>query len=514
MKLKGQNWVKIIQWESFIGPEDKRLKDFMLRLFRNIKARGKIWKVFECLCCCLLNMTWLIYSLNGSMKLGGMWDFILMNLLRENYWILRFRKTLRTVIHQCVKCRRFTAKSVSVKSVVGIDLTGSLVLKNRRKVWIVIFTCAVYRAVHLELVTSLSTDTFLQAFRRFVARRGRPYVVYSGTNFRGSSRALRNLHITVVQSESTKKNINWKFIPPSLWGDKRFLVNLDWNLRNTILCDTESLMNSRPLTENVEDLNPLTSVLFLHDLKKKVSLQERYRFRQRIREDLLRRFRAEYFGFLRQETRRRSKTRPIMRVNWPLARVMEVYHGRDGTVRVAKLRKEALESLRFSTWKYANKINIEKNGTPPLPVPSLDDKGGGGAIRKKKKKNGKTANLASEAKEILKCMLMELASGAKGLVAGVPWGKIERSAKRRHDWKVRYGNLEGCELEAWKHRYLSTLVILKIYMTTPVDSRKSSNSLRSLLGTSITPHVVADVDATEFWDGVGWEHEGIDTCHL
>ncbi|UYV78489.1 hypothetical protein LAZ67_16001717 [Cordylochernes scorpioides] len=126
----------------------------------------------------------------------------------------------------------------------------------------------------------------------------------------------------------------------------------------------KSLMNSRPLTymsEDVEDLSPLTPALFLHDLKEigvpdldsieRSSLQKRYRFRQRLREDLRKRFRTEYFGFLRQETRRRSKTRPIKvgdlvligqdnakRVNWPLARVVEVYPGRDGPVRVAKLR--------------------------------------------------------------------------------------------------------------------------------------------------------------------------------
>ncbi|UYV63367.1 hypothetical protein LAZ67_2003864 [Cordylochernes scorpioides] len=91
--------------------------------------------------------------------------------------------------------------------------------------------------------------------------------------------------------------------------------------------------------------------LSIWTLLKGASLQKRYRFRQRLREDLRKRFRMEYFGFLRQETRRRSKTRPIKvgdlvligqdnakRVNWPLARVVEVYPGRDGPVRVAKLR--------------------------------------------------------------------------------------------------------------------------------------------------------------------------------
>ncbi|UYV63815.1 hypothetical protein LAZ67_2005744 [Cordylochernes scorpioides] len=398
--------VRVIQRESFTGPEDKRLKDFklccdslgLLRVKTKISRRQDLEG---------FRMPLLLPSDHDLVYLLIRWKHetwghvglqTLMNLLREDYWILKFRRTVRRVIHQCVKCRRFMAKSGSVESVelpenrvrdasifevVGIDLTGPLVLRNRRKVWIVIFTCAVYRAVHLELVTSLSTENFLQAFRRFVARRGRPYVVYSdnGTNFRGASRALGNLDNAVVQSESTKQNINWKFIPPSApwWGGwwerligllKQLLrkilgqARLEFEKLYTIICDTESLMNSRPLTymsEDVEDLSPLTPALFLHDLKEigvpdldsieRASLQKRYRFRQRLREDLRKRFRTEYFGFLRQETKRRSKTRPIKvgdlvligqdnakRVNWPLARVVEVYPGRDGPVRVAKLR--------------------------------------------------------------------------------------------------------------------------------------------------------------------------------
>lgn len=62
--------------------------------------------------------------------------------------------------------------------VTGIDYAGPLFLKDQ-KAYIYLFTCAVYRAVHLELVTSLSTEGFLEALRRFIARRGRPSVIYS-----------------------------------------------------------------------------------------------------------------------------------------------------------------------------------------------------------------------------------------------------------------------------------------------------------------------------------------------
>ena len=47
------------------------------------------------------------------------------------------------------------------------------------KVYICLFTCASTRAVHLEVVTDLSEETFLQAFRRFAARRSLPRLVIS-----------------------------------------------------------------------------------------------------------------------------------------------------------------------------------------------------------------------------------------------------------------------------------------------------------------------------------------------
>lgn len=63
--------------------------------------------------------------------------------------------------------------------------------KKKKKVWIVLYTCEVYRAIHLELVTALATDTFLQSFRRCITRRGRPTTVCSdnGTNFVGADKA-------------------------------------------------------------------------------------------------------------------------------------------------------------------------------------------------------------------------------------------------------------------------------------------------------------------------------------
>ena len=51
------------------------------------------------------------------------------------------------------------------------------------------------KAVHIELVSELTTKAFLACLRRFIARRGKPRVVWSdnGTNFLGASRELKEL---------------------------------------------------------------------------------------------------------------------------------------------------------------------------------------------------------------------------------------------------------------------------------------------------------------------------------
>ena len=81
----------------------------------------------------------------------------------------------------------------------ALDLFGPFEVKVKRKTikeaWCCIFTCMTSRAVHLELCTDKSTDTFLMAFRRFVCLRGHPKLVWSdrGTNFVGSQRYLHEM---------------------------------------------------------------------------------------------------------------------------------------------------------------------------------------------------------------------------------------------------------------------------------------------------------------------------------
>ncbi|GFY55658.1 integrase catalytic domain-containing protein [Trichonephila inaurata madagascariensis] len=107
----------------------------------------------------------------------------------------------------CIICKRFNAKPISVSEgllpqnrvkdaaifeIIGLNLAGPLILKNREKNWILILTRAVNRATNLEILTSASTESFLLGLRRFTVRRGRPSVIYldNGINCKGCYQLL------------------------------------------------------------------------------------------------------------------------------------------------------------------------------------------------------------------------------------------------------------------------------------------------------------------------------------
>ena len=61
----------------------------------------------------------------------------------------------------------------------GIDFAGPLLVsdKEHAKYYVYLFTCAVTRAVHLEIVDSLGVDSFIHAFRCFCALRDLPGLI-------------------------------------------------------------------------------------------------------------------------------------------------------------------------------------------------------------------------------------------------------------------------------------------------------------------------------------------------
>ncbi|KAL0188999.1 hypothetical protein M9458_016098, partial [Cirrhinus mrigala] len=159
--------------------------------------------------------------------------------IRRHYWILRGREAVRRFQHTCPECRRWRGKpSVPLMSDLpcarlqlykpafhsgGMDCFGPFLIKIGRRTekrWGVLFKCLTTRAVHLDLLPSLSTDSFLMALRRFIARRGTPAQLWSdqGTNFRGGERELREAYAALapdLQRHLVRQKIQFCFNPPA-----------------------------------------------------------------------------------------------------------------------------------------------------------------------------------------------------------------------------------------------------------------------------------------------------------
>ena len=157
-----------------------------------------------------------------------------MAVIREKYWIPTLRKLVKSVRSTCWGCKRFRALPVRAPppgllpkertdirgafEVIGTDFAGPILYKLRNKkegkAYMVIFSCSLSRAVHLELVTNLETTTFLPCLRRLIARRGRPSVIYSDieTTFVKAAKWLTQ----VIRDEEynvllESHDIKWKF---------------------------------------------------------------------------------------------------------------------------------------------------------------------------------------------------------------------------------------------------------------------------------------------------------------
>lgn len=160
----------------------------------------------------------------------------------------------------------------------GVDYAGPFIIHYKAgrgykliKAYICLFVCMSTKAIHFELTTELSKESFLTAFRRFISRRGKPKKMYSdnGKNFVAAEKELTALHSFLNQKFYTISEIlenegfSWKFIPVyaphfgGIWeaGVKQNKVHLKKMMNNinltfeqfyTILCQIEAILNSRP----------------------------------------------------------------------------------------------------------------------------------------------------------------------------------------------------------------------------------------------------------------------------
>lgn len=190
--------------------------------------------------CHLTNL--LIQNIHLTNGHGG--NTLTTRILRENYWIPSVNQRIKKIIRQCVVCIRWHAKTLQPAmadlpaervcpaptfSKTGEDLCGPFNIKASRikfdkiiKIWVAVFICLVTKAVHLEIVSDLSTEHFLAAFSRFCNRRGCPCLVMSGngTNFVGASRKLKETWNQILKESSNSRNTMeiHSNLQPHFWG--------------------------------------------------------------------------------------------------------------------------------------------------------------------------------------------------------------------------------------------------------------------------------------------------------
>ena len=252
----------------------------------------------------------------------------------------------------------------------------------------VVFTCLTVRAIHLEISHNLTTDSFINALRRFIARRGCPEHIRSdnGTNLVGADRvlrdSLRDWNQAQICEHLRQQNIKWTFNPPAAshmggsWerlirSVKRILSalltsqSISDEILLTVMTEVESIINSRPLVpvsfepNSQEPLTPNHLLLLransnlppgLFD-KNDCYARRRWAQAQYLTNQFWLRFKREYLPNIihRQKwfTKKRNfqkddivlivdETQP--RSRWTLGKVMNTYPDSNGLVRTVLVK--------------------------------------------------------------------------------------------------------------------------------------------------------------------------------
>ena len=214
--------------------------------------------------------------------------------IRKTYWIPKLRYLTRKVVRQCYGCKRFHATTLNSPppgnlpidrtegstpfQATGVDYAGPILYKatskKEGKAYILLFTCSLTRAVNIELMPDLTTEVFITALKRFIARRGRPRKIYSdnATTFVGAEWWLRNvMKDENLQNYLAHQSIVWQFnLSRAPWWGGQFerLVGivkqalfksvrraiLTWKELEEVMLDVEVAINNRPLSSIEDDV--------------------------------------------------------------------------------------------------------------------------------------------------------------------------------------------------------------------------------------------------------------------
>lgn len=337
-----------------------------------------------------------------------------LGIVRLRFWPLRASSMIRFELRKCVICFRARPKTIqqfmgSLPSTritpapafhhTGVDYCGPFDIKTSSlrnskmtKSYVALFICMVTKAIHLEVVSDLSTQSFLAAFDRFISTRGLPHSMHSdnGLNFVGARNVLAELFTFLSKSTTQNEILNyfknqeieWNFIPPrapehgGLWeaGVKSMKYhlhrvaetsNLHFEEFATLTKKIEAILNSRPLTAISDDPNDVSFLTAGHFLIGRpliakaernledvnISRLKRWDRVVQMQQHFWRRWSKDYLHQLQIRTKNYKDEIPVSvgqlvllhldnvpTMHWPIGRITAIHPGKDGITRVASIR--------------------------------------------------------------------------------------------------------------------------------------------------------------------------------
>ncbi|XP_022062446.2 uncharacterized protein LOC127534576 [Acanthochromis polyacanthus] len=327
------------------------------------------------------------------------------------FWIVGGKRLVSSVIHNCVTCRKLRGELQNQKmadlpagrvtpeppfTTVGVDVFGPWSIVTRRtrggsaqnKRWAVLFTCMSTRAVHIELIETMSTDSFINALRRLFAIRGPAKLLYSdrGTNFVGACKELDlGTDDKAVGRYLQERGCSWTLNPPHAphmggsWErligvSKRILdamllkntqTRLTHEVLSTFMAEVMAILNARPLVPISTDPDCptiLTPAMLLTQKSSTVSAPsgnfssgqlfgKQWKRVQQLAETFWKRWKGEYLSTLQKrrkwtDSKRNVKEGDVVllkdlqvsRNEWPMGLVVKTLPSSDKKVRKVEVR--------------------------------------------------------------------------------------------------------------------------------------------------------------------------------
>ena len=432
-----QWWIRKTQTEAATNPEFEKTEvhlNIKPNLNGVLECRGRIDGEYPTFLPCDSTFTRKVVERAHLCTLHGGVSMTMAK-VRERYWVPKLRRLVKQVRSKCYGCLRFRAEAYKKPppgklpstrtqgttpfQVVGVDFAGPIryVTRNKaeRKAYLLLYGCSLTRAVHLEVLKTMEASEFIASLKRFIARRGRPKLIYSDNarTFKAAAKWLRKAQQDEKFHAFLAENaVEWRFnLSRAPWwgGQYERLIGLfkrafhktigngrlTWEELEEVVLDVEVTLNNRPLNylEDDVDFSVLTPSSMLnvnpylmpevepHRIKE-MDLRKRAKFLRKCKQSLWKRWAREYVRGLRERHRQRigmqtsyPKVGEVVivwdedknRNKWKLGIVNQLIEGRDGVIRGAQVRTSNGELERAVQHLYPLELSCDKPKWKPNP---------------------------------------------------------------------------------------------------------------------------------------------------